>query len=73
MKQFIVSTAAAALAIAAVIITPLAFDSRPARLLLLAIMGMTALGAFAEAAFCHGRHCRRHGGLIGSEARHVAL
>lgn len=72
MKQIIVSTAAAALAIAAIAITPLAFDSRPARLLLLAIMGLTALGAFAEAAFCHGRHCRRHGGLIGSEAHHAA-
>lgn len=72
MKQLITSTAAVALAIAAAIITPLAFDSRPARLLLLAIMGMTALGAFAEAAFCHGRHCRRHGGLIGSEAHHAA-
>lgn len=72
MKQIIVSTAAAALAIAAAIITPLAFDSLPARLLLLAIMGLTALGAFAEAAFCHGRHCRRHGGLIRSEAHHAA-
>lgn len=72
MKQLITSTAAVALAIAAIVITPLAFDSWPARLLLLAIMGLTALGAFAEAAFCHGRHCRRHGGLIGSEARHAA-
>lgn len=72
MKQAITTTLAAALAIAAIVITPLAFDSHSARLLLLAIMGLTAFGAFAEAALCHGRHCRRHGGLVGAEARHAA-
>lgn len=67
-----ITTLATAFAVAAIVITPLAFDSRPARLLLFAIMGLTALAAFADAALCHGRHCRRHGALYESEARHAA-
>lgn len=72
MKQQITTTLAAAFAIAAIIITPLAIDSLVGRVLLLVVMGLTALAAFAGAALCHGRHCGRHAGLLGSEARHAA-
>lgn len=72
MRKAITTTLATASAVAAIIITPLAIDDRPARLLLLAIMGMTALAVFVDTALCHGRHCRRHGALYESEARHAA-
>lgn len=72
MRKAITTTLAAAFAVAAIIITPLAIDGRPARLLLLALMGVVALAAFADAALCHARHCRRHGALYEEEARHAA-
>lgn len=72
MRKAITTTLAAAFAVTAIIITPLAIDDRPARLLLLALMGTVALAAFADAAFCHGRHCRRHGALYEEKARHAA-
>lgn len=72
MRKAFTTTLATAFAVAAIIITPLAIDGRPARLLLLALMGVVALAAFAAAAMCHARHCRRHGALYESEARHAA-
>lgn len=72
MRKAITTTLATAFAVAAIIITPLAIDERPARLLLLALMGTVALAAFADAAACHARHCRRHGALCEEEARHAA-
>lgn len=72
MRKAITTTLATAFAMAAIIITPLAFNDLRARLLLLAIMGLTALAAFAAAALCHARHCRRHGALCEEEARHAA-
>lgn len=72
MRKAIITTITAAVAIAAIIITPLAIDARPARLLLLAVMGGLALAVFADAAACHARHCRAHRALLGSEARHAA-
>lgn len=72
MRKAITTTLATAFAVAALIITPLAIDGRTARLLLLALMGVVALAAFAAAAMCHARHCRRHGALYESEARHAA-
>lgn len=67
-----ITTLATAFAVAAITITPLAIDDHSARLLLLAIMGLTALAAFADAALCHARHCRRHGALYEEEARNAA-
>lgn len=72
MRKAITTTLATASAVAAIIITPLAIDGRPARLLLLALMGVVALAAFADATLCHARHCRRHGALYEEEARHAA-
>lgn len=72
MRKAIITTLATAFAVAAIIITPLAIDDHPARLLLLAIMGVVALAAFADAALCHARHCHRHGALYEEEARHAA-
>lgn len=72
MRKAITTTLATASAVAAIIITPLAFNDLRARLLLLALLGVVALAAFASAAMCHARHCRRHGALYESEARHAA-
>ena len=72
MRKAITTTLATAFAVAAIIITPLAIDARPTRLLLLALMGAVALAAFADAGLCHARHCRRHGALYEKEARHAA-
>lgn len=72
MRKAITTTLATASAVAAIILTPLAFNDLRARLLLLALMGVVALAAFAAAAMCHARHCRRHGALYESEARHAA-
>ena len=72
MRKTITTTLAAAFAVAAIIITPLAIDDHHARLLLLALMGPVAFAAFADAALCHARHCRRHGALYEEEARHAA-
>lgn len=72
MRKATTTTLATAFAVAAAIITPLAIDDRPARLLLLALMGTVALAAFADAALCHARHCRRHGALYEEEVRHAA-
>lgn len=72
MRKAITTTLATASAVAAIIITPLAFNDLRARLLLLALMGVVVLAAFAAAAMCHARHCRRHGALYESEARHAA-
>lgn len=72
MRKAITTTLTTASAVAAIIITPLAFNDLRARLLLLALMGVVALAAFAAAAMCHARHCRRHGALYESEARHAA-
>lgn len=72
MRKTITTTIATAATVTAIVITPLAIDSRPFRLLLLALMGVVALAAFADAALCHARHCRRHGALYESEARHAA-
>lgn len=72
MRKAIITTITTAVAVAAIIITPLAIDGRPARILLLVAMGGLALAVFADAAMCHARHCRAHRGLLGSEARHAA-
>ena len=72
MRKAITTTLTTASAVAAIIITPLAFNDLRARLLLLALMGVVALAAFADAALCHARHCRRHGALYEEEARHAA-
>lgn len=72
MRKAITTTLATAFAMAAIIITPLAFNDLRACLLLLALMGTVALAAFADAAMCHARHCRRHGALYEEEARHAA-
>ena len=72
MRKAITTMLATAFAVTAIIITPLAIDDRPARLLLLALMGTVALAAFADAGLCHARHCRRHGALYEEEARHAA-
>ena len=72
MRKAIATTLATASAVAAIILTPLAFNDLRARLLLLALMGTVALAAFADAVLCHARHCRRHGALYESEARHAA-
>ena len=73
---FVKTTLMLGTAIALAILLPLAVDGRAWRIVLLLTGGVIIAASYIEAAACHGRHCRRHGGLhaaAGKGGHHEAL